>query len=283
MHSADPVWLDSQYNNRARIPDHAQLFERWRQASAAAREGLGGRLDLAYGTGTQERLDHFPSSAAGAPAIIFLHGGYWRSLDKADHSFLAPAWVADGVHVLVPNYSLCPAVGIADIALEMSRAVAWVWREAPALGIDRERIALVGHSAGAHLAAMLLCCRWRDVDPALPQQPLRGALGISGLYDLEPLRQAPFIQGDLRLTEREAWRLSPAFYPRPRRPLYAVAGGDESQEFIRQNRLIRDQWGPSAVPVCETLAHHHHLNILHDLADPAGRLHELSLRLVGLR
>mgnify|MGYP003333383274 CR=1 FL=1 len=282
MHAADPVWLDGQYNNRARIPEHPQIFQRWQQASVAARAGLAARLDLPYGDAPSQRLDVFPTQAALAPAIVFLHGGYWRSLDKSDHSFLAPAWVASGAHVVVPNYSLCPAVGIADIALEMAQAVAWVWREAPSLGIDRERIALVGHSAGAHLAAMLLCCRWRDVDPAMPAQPLRGALGISGLYDLEPLRRAPFIADDLRLSEREAWRLSPAFYPRPKRPLYAVAGGDESEEFLRQNLLIRAQWGPSAVPVCETLVGHHHLNVLHDLADPQGRLHELSLRLAGL-
>jgi arylformamidase len=78
-------------------------------------------------------------------------------------------------------------------------------------------------------------------------------------------------------------RLSPAFFPRPRRPLYAVVGGDESDEFMRQNQLIRDQWGPTAVPVCETLVGHHHFNVLHNLADPAGRLHDLALRLLGLR
>lgn len=283
MKQLSPDWLDRQYNNRSRIPEHPQLFERWRAASAAARQGLTLRADQPYGDGPAERVDVFLADRADAPAVIFIHGGYWRSLDKSDHSFIAPAFVERGVHVLVPNYSLCPAVGIADIALEMTRLVAWTWAQAPALGIDPNRLAVVGHSAGAHLAAMLLCCRWKAVDAALPAQPLTGALGISGLYDLEPLRNAPFIRDDLALSGREAWRLSPAFYPRPRKPLYAVAGGDESEEFIRQNRLIRDQWGPSSVPVCETLARHHHLDILHNLADPAGRLHELTLRLLGLR
>ncbi|MBQ0932375.1 alpha/beta hydrolase [Ideonella alba] len=283
MNAFDPVWLDQQYNNRARIPDHAALFERWRQASALARQQLDGQHDLAYGDAPSQTLDLFRTERRDAPVLVFIHGGYWRSLDKSDHSFIAPSFVADGAHVVVPNYSLCPGVGIADIALEMTRVIAWIVARAGELGIDPTRLALVGHSAGAHLAAMLLCCRWKDVDPALPPQPLAGALGISGLYDLEPLRHAPFIRGDLQLSERDAWRLSPAFYPRPRKPLYAVAGGDESEEFIRQNRLIRDQWGPSSVPVCETLARHHHLDILHNLADPAGRLHDLALRLLGLR
>ena len=284
MNMLDPQWLDAQYNNRARIPEHPELFERWRKASEAARAGSpGARLDLAYGPGAAQRLDVFPAGQPGAPVLVFIHGGYWRSLDKADHSFIAPSFVADGVNVVVPNYSLCPAASIEDIALEMTRVLVWVHQHAASFGGDPSRIALAGHSAGGHLAAMLLCCRWKDVDPGLPLQPLLGALSISGLYDLEPLRHTPFIQGDLQLTARSANRLSPAFFARPKRPLYAVAGGNESDEFLRQNLLIRDQWGPTAVPVCETLAGANHLDILHNLADPPGRLHDLALRLLGLR
>ena len=77
-------------------------------------------------------------------------------------------------------------------------------------------------------------------------------------------------------------RLSPAFFPRPKRPLYAVVGGDESSEFLRQNQMIRDQWGPTAVPVCETLPHCDHFSILRQLADSGSRLHHLALRLLGL-
>lgn len=279
----DPQWLDAQYNNRARIPGHATLFERWRQASAAARAGLpAASLDQAYGPAPSQRLDVYPAAQADAPILIFIHGGYWRSLDKADHAFLAPSLVAAGATVVVPNYSLCPAVRIEDIALEMTRVVAWVHAHARSLGANPARIALAGHSAGGHLAAMLLCCKWSRVAPDLPAQPLLGALSISGLYDLEPLRHAPFIQGDLQLTAASANRLSPAFFPRPRRPLYAVAGGDESEEFLRQNLLIRHQWGPTAVPVCETLSGCHHLDVLHALADPKGRLNDLALRLLDL-
>jgi arylformamidase len=78
-------------------------------------------------------------------------------------------------------------------------------------------------------------------------------------------------------------RLSPAFFPRPRGQLYAVAGADESEEFLRQNRLIREVWGPTSVPVCETLPNTNHFTVLHNLVDPDGRLHDLALRLLGLR
>ena len=283
MPAHDAAWLEAQYNNRARIPDHAALFERWRQASEVARQGsAAARLNQPYGTSADETLDVFPASQPGAPILVFIHGGYWRSLSKDDHSFVAPALVAAGATVVVPDYSLCPAVRIEDIALQMVRVLDWVWRHAPEWGGQRERIVVAGHSAGGHLAAMLLTCRWRDWAPDLPPQLVHGALSISGLYDLEPLRHTPFLQADLQLTPASVRRLSPAFFPRPRRPLMAVAGGDESQEFLRQNLLIRHQWGPTSVPVCETLSGRHHLDVLHSLADDKGRLHHLACRLLGL-
>ena len=281
MNLLDTQWLDAQYNNRARVPDHAAIFERWREASRVTREQSRCELDVSYGDGVDERLDLFFTPVPNAPVLIFIHGGYWRAFDKSDQSFIAPSFTADGAVVLVPNYSLCPAVTIEQIALQMTRVVAWAWHHAAEFGGDPSRIALVGHSAGAHLAAMLLCCRWKEVDAELPFLPVHGALGISGVYDLEPIRLTPFLS-DLALTPASVKRLSPVFFPRPKRPLHAVVGGDESDEFLRQTQMIRDQWGPTAVPVSETLVGHHHFDMLHNLADPAGRLHDLALRLLEL-
>ena len=129
---------------------------------------------------------------------------------------------------------------------------------------------------------MLLSCRWKEIADDLPAQPLAGALSISGLYDLEPLRHAAFLQPDLQLTPTSVARLSPAFFPRPHGPLAALVGALESEEFLRQNQLIRDQWGPSTVPVCEALPGLNHFTVLHDLVDPAGRTHHHALDLLGL-
>jgi len=283
----DPTWLDAQYNNRARVPDHAQVMSRWAQASALARTGAPlAKLDLRYGDGAGETLDVFPAAApaSGAPVLVFIHGGYWRSLDKADHSFVAPTFNAHGALVVVPNYALCPAVSVEHITLQLARALVWVWRHAAQYGGDPSRIALAGHSAGGHLATMLLSCRWKELAADMPAQPLAGALSISGLYDLEPLRHTPMLQGDLKLTPTSVARLSPAFFPRPKgAKLYATVGQDESDEFLRQNRLIRDVWGPTAVPVCETVPGTNHFTVLNRLADPLSRLHDLALRLLGLR
>jgi len=289
----DPAWLDAQYSNRARVPEHAQVMANWTQASALARSGGAGsqpgvqqgvQLDVPYGEGAGEVLDIFPAPQAGAPVLVFIHGGYWRSLDKADHSFVAPAFNANGATVVVPNYALCPAVSIEHICLQMALAVTWVWRHAASFGGDPARIALAGHSAGGHLATMLLSCRWKDLADDLPATPVSGALSISGLYDLEPLRHTPMLKPDLQLTAASVGRLSPAFFPRPKgAKLYAAVGLDESDEFLRQNRLIRDVWGPTAVPVCETVPGANHFTVLNRLADPTHRLHHLALRLLGLR
>jgi arylformamidase len=279
----DPAWLDAQYDNRARVPGHQDIFARWRAASALARRSSPSWVEARYGDADGQVLDVFPAASSGAPVLVFIHGGYWRSLDKSDHSFVAPSFNAEGAMVVVPNHALCPAVTIEHIVLQMTAVIEWVWRHAAEHGGDPARIAAVGHSAGGHLAAMLLSCRWRELAEDLPAHPLTGALSISGLYDLEPLRHAPFLRADLQLTPVSVARLSPAFFPRPKGgKLYAVVGLDESEEFLRQNRLIRDVWGPTAVPVCETLPCLDHFTVLTSLVEPAGRLHQLALRLLGL-
>ena len=278
----DAAWLEAQYNNRARVTDHAQVLARWAEASALARCQSAPHLDIAYGSGAGETLDIFPPTrvSTDAPVLVYIHGGWWRSLDKSDHSFVAPSFNADGALVVVPNYALCPAVSVEHIALQMAAALAWVWRHAAQYGGDPARIALVGHSAGGHLATMLLSCRWKQFAEDLPLQPVAGALSISGIYDMEPLRHTPFLRLDLQLTPAAVARLSPAFFPRPKgAKLYAAVGLEESEEFRRQNRLIRDVWGPTAVPVCETVPSSNHFTVLNSLVDPAGRLHDLALRL----
>ena len=284
----DAAWLDSQYNNRGRVPDFESVLARWAQASELVLGSGHGVLDVPYGDGAGERLDIFPplpgcGDGRPAPVMVFIHGGYWRSLDKKDHAFVAPAFNAAGALVVVPNYALCPAVTVEHISLQLARALLWVWRHAAQYGGDPARIMVAGHSAGGHLAAMLLSCRWKELDAQAPAQLLTGALSISGLFDMEPLRHTPYLQKDLQLSPASVARLSPAFFPRPKGgKLYATVGLDESDEFLRQSKLIRDVWGPTAVPVCETVPGANHFSVLSHLVNPDARLHVLALRLLGL-
>ena len=278
----DPAELDRAYNNRALVPTFAEHFSSWQSESARARQQLRGFLDVAYGRGPNESLDLFvpDEPVQGAPVLVFVHGGYWRSLDKADHSFVAPPFVAQGACVVVINYALCPAVTVPDIALQTARALVWLSRHIAAFGGDPARISVVGHSAGGHLAAMMLACDWSAFGADLSPHLVRQAVSISGLFDLAPIQQTPFLQSSLQLTDTQVQQASPAHWPAPRLldgrgQLVAVVGGDESSEFLRQNALIQHVWGHKVVPVCESLPGLNHFSALEAMTQTGHRLHGL--------
>jgi arylformamidase len=276
-----PQQLDRHYNARAAIPDHPEIFARWRANSSTVRSDLRYEPDYNYGPSPAESLDLYPASRRNAPLLVFIHGGYWRSLDKQDFSFLAPAFVQAGVAVAMPNYGLAPATSIADMVRQMLRAMEWLYRSLPQLDIDARRIVVAGHSAGAHLAAMMLAADWPLWAPDLPRDLLCGAVCISGIYDLRPLVGAPFLQDDLQLDDEAAQFVSPVGYrPRLSTPLITAVGGAESTEFLRQNRLIREAW-PHCFRRDLPLPGRHHLASVEALGDPSHPLFHATLRLLG--
>ena len=272
-----PEWFDRMYNNRALVPDFADHLQRWADESRRSRQSSNCLLDVSYGSGPNETLDIFPTAKANAPVLVFIHGGYWRALDKSDHSFIAPAFTDKGVCVVVPNYALCPAVGIADIVMQMVKALSWVWRYIHEWGGDPSRIHVAGHSAGGHLAAMMMACEWPRYADGLPINLVKSALAVSGLFELESVRNSPMLQTDLRLDEATVLQCSPAWMKAPAHAsLRSVVGALESEAFLRHNELIRQAWGPQRVPVCEALPELHHFSILSALADPDHSLHQLA-------
>ena len=279
--NADPAWLDSMYNPRAAVADHADHFRRWAADSAEAVRSQTRELDLRYGGGPNEHLDVFTTDQPNAPVLFFIHGGYWRSFDKRDHSFIAPAFTQQGVCVVIPNYALAPAVTVPEITMQMVRALAWTWRNIARYGGDPSRITVAGHSAGGHLAAMMLECVWPALAKDLPPQLVKNALSISGLHDLEPIMHTPFLK-NVNLTPQQVRQASPALLPAPLHgQLVAVAGGDESAEFHRQAQLIQREWGRKAVPLCELLPGLNHFSVLEALAQPGHRLHQIAMELLA--
>lgn len=280
----DTQWLERMYNNRMRVPDHGEYFARWAAESALVRKQLPCELDVPYGDGHREKLDAFPTSRKGAPLVVFVHGGYWRALDKSHHSFIAGALNQMGAATVIPNYAFCPRVTIPQITLQVAHAVAWAWRNASRLGADPRRITVMGHSAGGHAAAMMLACAWNVFDPELPSGVVKRALGISGLYDLDPLMNTPSHQEVLRLTPHQVHIASPARLPRPARGrFYSVVGGQESGEYLRLNRLIQQSWGRERVPVAVNLPGLNHFSIVDALVKPDHRLYSMARELAFMR
>jgi arylformamidase len=276
------AFVEREYNLRAAFPDHPQWFERWAQESEVARLELHGRLDVRYGSAPKQTVDLFPAVDPRG-ALLFIHGGYWRALDKRDHSFVATPFVARGIGVAVVNYDLCPDVSIARIVDEMREAVAWLRREGARQGVPAEHLVVGGHSAGGHLVAMLLATDW----PARGLAPtaIAGAIAVSGVFDLEPLVQAAFLNVDLKLDRARAQAVSPIHLsPKVRVPLVLVAGEAETSEFIRQSWLLWEHW-----PECHPAGRHgplviperHHFSVLSEFGNANSALVRETLALFG--
>ena len=242
--SYPPAFGNDQYNNGLRVAGVGAILARWKADAATARASLRMR-SVPYGSDPTESFDLFePERASGPlPVLVFLHGGYWRSLSKAEFSWIAPAYVARGIKVAVVDYGLAPRYPLEAIVRQVLAAIAHLWTDAKRFGIARDAIVVSGHSAGGHLAAMMMAARWNEHDPRLPPDVLRGGVAISGLYDMEPLRHTPYLNADLQLTLDRVAPLSPLYMtPATGAPLITAVGGDESDEFRRHNREIGIAW-----------------------------------------
>ncbi len=278
----DPDFLSREYNNRQLVPDHAQYFARWAEGSARARATMACYLDRSYGPAPGEKLDIFPARKGDGSVLMFIHGGYWRSLDKRDFAYFAPAWVDTGVSLVVVNYDLCPQVTVEEIVRQMLRASAWLYRHAEEYGMDEERLFVSGHSAGAHLTAMMMAAIWPVYEAQLPKDLFKGGLAVSGIYDLRPLVQVDHVNADLHLDEASALKLSPAFLPpATRAPVYTCVGAAESSEFKRQNALLAQRWR-SAVAGDIAMPGHNHFSVIDELANPASALFVGAKRMMKL-
>src|SRR5262245_50395597 len=183
----DQQALDAEYNNREKVKDSADWLARYAVASAEARAALPCRLDLAYGPHPGEHLDVFPARGGPAPVHVFIHGGYWHRLDKSDSSFVARAFLPSGAAVVVIHFALIPTAEMDEVVRQCRASVVWVPRNAASFGGAPGHILVPGQSAGGHLAAMLMSTDW-SAFAGLPADVVKAGCGISGLYDLEPIR-----------------------------------------------------------------------------------------------
>lgn len=268
----DQTTLDAQYNPRAAVPDHAAIFARHARMSEEARRHFSCRLDVAYGSSDAERLDIFPAQQSGAPVVVYFHGGFWRSRDKADFSFLSRAFVPLGATLVLANYALCPAVNMDTLVGQCLKAIAWIQRHCTDFGGNSDRVFVAGHSAGAHIATMALIADAEGNGP-MPKGFLKGGTAISGLFDLEPVRRT-HVNGDLRLTHEQAERNSPLRQlPIRSAPLVIAVGQLETDEFRRQSEEFGHAWRERGLPgELLEVSDQHHYTILDVLLDPTSQL-----------
>jgi len=261
-----------EYNNRARVPEHAEIFARWNAEAAAYRERMkmeeNAELGLAYGTSPRQTVDlFFPEATGHTPLALFIHGGYWRSLDASTFSHMAAGLNSRGIAVAVAGYDLCPQVTIGQIINQMRTACLFLWRR------FGQRLMVYGHSAGGHLSACMLATSWKSLDPKAPTDLVPAAYSISGLFDLKPLVSTA-MNADLKLTEASAAQVSPLWWPVPRGRVFdAVVGGAESSEFLRQSRTVVDDWRQRGVEArYEAVPGANHFTVLDPLSDPASTM-----------
>lgn len=265
----DQTELDAQYNNRNRFPDFEKHFRNWQSWSESTRARLPCQLDVPVGPSSLEKIDIFPAEQKAAPLYVFIHGGYWYSLDKRHYSYVAEGMRPHGVTTVVNNFGLAPDHDMDTIVDHNRSALAWLWRNAARIGADRDRIYVAGHSAGGHLALMLLGTDWSALDPALPRDLVKGVCSIGGLHDLEPIRKS-YLNDKLRMSEEQAWRNSPVNLTYPfSAPLSLIAAVDESPELHRQSTLMKALWMRLGYPVeLMTPPSLDHFSVVNQLHDP---------------
>lgn len=269
----DKEALDREYNNRGKVTntEHKTLQM---AGSDRAKAQFQTRLDVPYGDAPAEVVDiYLPEGGGPHPIHLFFHGGYWVSNTKDDFGFAALPFVPYGAVVIVVEYTLIPIVTMAELIRQCRAAVAWAWRNAESFGGDRDNITVSGHSAGGHIAAMMLATGWTEFDAALPAEPIKAACGISGVYDLEPVRLC-YLNDDLGLSPDVAREFSPPLLePRVRAPLLLVVGGDEGPEYLRQSEDMAAAWAPRGVDARTwVMQGHNHFATINQYLDPDSDL-----------
>lgn len=220
--------LNRQYNNRLQTPDYSVYLERYETTSLQVSEAFSFDRDIAYGNHQRERMDIFHSGDINAPVLFFIHAGYWRAFDKSSFRFIAPAFLSRKMTVVLISYPLAPESDIDQILVSCEKALSKVTEQ------FKGDIFLLGHSAGAHLATMLLTKETGF--------RVKGIAGLSGIYNMIPI-QLSDINESLKMDDDIAKRNSPAFLkPVHDIPVLVAVGEEETDEFKAQANELSQKW-----------------------------------------
>ena len=248
------------YDNNAAVANSASLIGERNRASAAYRAAHPTNLDLAYGPAERTAFDLYPAADPKAPCLVFIHGGYWQRNSREVFACFAEGPAAAGWSVAIPGYSLAPQATLTAIVAEIGLALDWLAEHGAGYGIDGPLI-IAGWSAGAQLAAL-----------HLSHPRVVAGLAISGIYDLEPLRDTS-LNGALNLTGAEIADFSPLRRPAVRKPLTIAYGGAELPTLVHDARRLHELRSQDGAPgQILAIAGADHFSILQDLQRPGGAL-----------
>lgn len=275
--------IDAQYNLGTDPVALGAAMQWYVDRSAEARADLQCDLGVRYGPTVDEYLDVFPAARPDAPVLVFVHGGYWVMASPREFSFVARGLAALGITTVIPNYSLCPAVTLDEITRQNRAAVAWTHANIRRWNGDPARIHVAGHSAGGQQTGMIVATDWAR-DYGLPADLVKGALPVSGLFDLGPFPYS-FLQPSLQLTWDCVARQSPLRHipAAGGPPLLVAVGARETPEFLRQSRTYTDAWRAAghAADLLE-LPGADHFTAIHGFADAGSPLLQRLARLMRL-
>jgi arylformamidase len=271
----DQQSLDNQYNTRLQVPGYADYFERWESLSRETEQKLQGVKDIPYGNLPRERLDIYPSLQPQSKTLVFIHGGYWQMLDKSMFQFIANGFHSYGVTTVLVTYPLVPEVSIGQIVVSCKKAIQWLYSNLPAFNGDPDQIYVVGHSAGGHLAAMLMATDWKVFDPHVPIDVLKGVCTASGLFNLVPIQRS-YLNAVLKIDAETAKFNSPvSLEPLSACPLIVAVGEAETAEFNDQSKKFYRCWKDKGADIqLLLLPELNHYSIADAIVDPRSSLHK---------
>jgi arylformamidase len=253
--------LDRGLNNGAAVAGSGEIVAGWDRRSAELRARHSDHLDLRYGPRERNRID-FLKAGGKAPTLVFIHGGYWQMRAKEAFTLFAEGPMAHGISVALIGYTLAPEATLDEIVAEINRGLDFLADQLPTLGGDPNRIAASGWSAGGHLTAM-----------ALSHPKVKGAIAISGIYDLEPIRHS-YLNVKLGLDEAMSHRNSPMMQAAgAMKPLSLVVGGGELPLLRKQTADFACHRARYGLPVSyEEIPGADHFSVMNGLASPTGRI-----------
>ena len=269
-HNFSKKELENNYNPREAVSNFSQYIAEYKDLGKVSRESLPCILDVSYGNTPLQKLDIFgKKNLKNSNVHIFIHGGYWRALDKSDHSQLAIPFVHDDLLYFSINHELCPHVTLSEIVTQITSAIIWVHKNCKKYGGNPNKITISGHSAGAHLCSMAINTDWRKFN--IPNDIIKGAVLISGIYEPEIVLNLS-VNEEIKLSKKEALKNTPSTLKINVPHIITCVGGNETKGWIDQTK----RYTKKIINYCDNidyaiLENENHFSLMVSLADSKNR------------